>query len=160
MVKVGPDMESWDGRASGFGYWTDGKIVGFSQTHLSGAQGKYGNIRVMPVTGPFVLGDVASPRQQEVNHPGYYATTLNRWNTRVELTATRRVALNRYTFANAGEAHISVDIQHCLDKGARARRASTSSAAKSTSSRIARSRASDATPAAGTRAANTGSTSP
>ena len=117
MLKVGPDMESWDGRASGFGYWSDGKVLGFSQTHLSGAQGKYGNIRVMPVTGPLILGDVSSPREEEVNHPGYYATTLNRWNTRVELTATRRVALDRYTFAKAGEAHITVDIEHCLDKG-------------------------------------------
>ncbi len=117
MVKVGPDMETWDGRASGFGYWSDGKIVGFSQTHLSGAQGKYGNIRVMPVTGPLVLGDVASPRKDEVNHPGYYATTLNRWNTKVELTATRRVAFDRFTFLKAAQAHLTVDIEHCLDKG-------------------------------------------
>jgi len=118
MVKTGPDMESWDGRASGFGYWTNGRVLGFSQTHLSGAQGKYGNIRVMPVTGPLVLGDVASAREAEVNQPGYYATNLNRWNTRVELTATRRVALHRYTFAKSGEAHIAVDIAHCLNKGA------------------------------------------
>ncbi len=118
MLKTGPDMESWDGRESGFGYWSDGKVLGFSQTHLSGAQGKYGNIRIMPVTGPLVLGDVSSPREDEINQPGYYSTKLNRWNTKVELTATRRVALDRYTFAKAGEAHITVDIEHCLDKGA------------------------------------------
>ncbi len=117
MVKVGPDMETFDGRQSGFGYWTDGRIVGFSHLHLSGAQGKYGNILVMPVTGPLTLGDVKSPREDEVNQPGYYATRLNRWNTRVELTSTRRVAEHRYTFLKGGEAHITVDIAHCLDKG-------------------------------------------
>ncbi len=117
MVKTGPDMETWDGRPSGFGYWSAGRVMGFSQTHLSGAQGKYGNIRVMPVTGPLTLGDVASPRVQEVNHPGYYAARLTRWDTMVELTATRRVAVHRYTFAKAGEAHITVDIARCLDKG-------------------------------------------
>ena len=117
MVKPGPDMETWDGRPSGFGYWTNGRVLGFSQTHLSGAQGKYGNIRVMPVTGPLVLGDLASPREQEVNKPGYYAARLSRWDTTVELTATRRIALHRYTLAKPGEAHITVDIARCLDKG-------------------------------------------
>ena len=33
MAKLGPDMQSFDGRASGFGYWTNGQIVGFSHTH-------------------------------------------------------------------------------------------------------------------------------
>ena len=51
MVKLGPDMESFDHRGSGFGYSSDGAILGFSHTHLSGAQGKYGNILVQPVTG-------------------------------------------------------------------------------------------------------------
>ena len=26
MVKLGPDMESFDGRPSGFGYWTNGQV--------------------------------------------------------------------------------------------------------------------------------------
>ncbi len=117
MVKVGPDMESFDGRRSGFGYWTDGRILGFSQLHLSGAQGKYGNILVMPVTGPLPLDDIKSPRDEEANHPGYYATRLTRYDTRVELTATRRVALHRYTFPAAAESHITIDIDHCLNKG-------------------------------------------
>src|SRR5580698_6836674 len=36
MVKVGPDMESFDGRRSGFGYASSGVILGFSHLHLSG----------------------------------------------------------------------------------------------------------------------------
>ena len=117
MVKVGPDMESFDGRQSGFGYTTDGRILGFSQTHLSGAQGKYGNILIMPVTGALALDDIRSPRTAEINHPGYYATRLTRYHDFVELTSTRRVALHRYTFSTAADAHITVNISHCLGKG-------------------------------------------
>ena len=118
MTKVGPDMESFDSRKSGFGYWTDGRILGFSHTHLSGAQGKYGNILVMPVTGPLAIDDIHSPRTAEVNHPGYYATRLTRYNAFVELTSTRRVALHRYTFSTAAPSHITLNISHCLSKGA------------------------------------------
>jgi predicted alpha-1,2-mannosidase len=117
MVKLGPDMETFDGRASGFGYITGGRILGFSHTHLSGAQGKYGNVLMMPLTGPLALNDIKSPRTAEVNHPGYYAAHLTRYNTLVELTATRRVGLHRYTFPAAAESHITIDIAHCLDKG-------------------------------------------
>ncbi len=117
MVKLGPDMEIFDGRASGFGYTSGGRILGFSHTHLSGAQGKYGNILVMPVTGPLDRKDTRSPRTDEINHPGYYAATLSRYNVRAELTSTRRVGLHRYTFATAADAHITLDIAHCLDKG-------------------------------------------
>ena len=56
MVKVGPDMENFDGRRSGFGYSSYGEILGFSHLHLSGAQGKYGNVLVMPVTGDQLVG--------------------------------------------------------------------------------------------------------
>lgn len=117
LVKLGPDMESFDGRQSGFGYWTDGRILGFSHTHLSGAQGKYGNILVMPVTGPFTIGDIKSPRDEEVNHPGYYGTRLTRYNIRAELTSTRRVGLHRYTFPASTESHLTLNIDHCLSRG-------------------------------------------
>ena len=36
MLKVGPDIETFDGRRSGFGYWSNGVILGFSHLHLSG----------------------------------------------------------------------------------------------------------------------------
>ena len=86
MVKLGPDMESFDGRPSSFGYLSGGRILGFSHLHLSGASGKYGNILVAPVTGALDLADIKSPRIEEVNHPGYYAATLTRYNVRAELT--------------------------------------------------------------------------
>jgi predicted alpha-1,2-mannosidase len=117
LVKLGPDMESFDGRQSGFGYSTRGRILGFSHTHLSGAQGKYGNILVMPTTGQFQVGDLQSPRADETNHPGYYSAKLTRYNVRAELTSTRRVGLHRYTFPASQDAHLTLDISHCLSKG-------------------------------------------
>ncbi len=117
MVKVGPDMESFDGRPSGFGYVSGGRILGFSHLHLSGAQGKYGNVLMMPVTGELNLNDIKSPRTAEVNHPGYYAARLTRYDTLAELTTTRRVGLHRYTFPASKEAHLTIDIAHCLDRG-------------------------------------------
>lgn len=117
MVKLGPDMQSFDGRPSGFGYMSGGTILGFSHLHLSGASGKYGNILVMPTTGPLQHENVESPRVDEVNHPGYYAATLTRYHVRAELTSTRRVGVHRYTFLESGHAHLTVDLSHCLDKG-------------------------------------------
>jgi predicted alpha-1,2-mannosidase len=117
MVKLGPDMESFDSRPSSFGYMSGGRILGFSHLHLSGASGKYGNILVAPVTGPLDLADIKSPRSEEVNHPGYYAATLTRYNIRAELTATRRVGFHRYTFPASQQSHLTINIDHCLNKG-------------------------------------------
>jgi predicted alpha-1,2-mannosidase len=116
-VKLGPDMESFDGRPSNFGYVTSGEILGFSHLHLSGAAGKYGNILVAATTGPLDPGGIKSPRIDEQNHPGYYAATLTRYNVRAELTSTRRVGFHRYTFPDARQAHITVDVAHCLTRG-------------------------------------------
>ena len=117
MVKVGPDMETFDGRKSGFGYSSNGVILGFSHLHLSGAQGKYGNILVMPVTGPLDLNDIKSPRTDEVNHVGYYAAQLTRYNVKVELTSSRRVGFHRCTFSAAQQAHITINLAHALGLG-------------------------------------------
>jgi predicted alpha-1,2-mannosidase len=117
MMKAGPDMENFDGRLSKFGYMSGGRILGFSHLHLSGAAGKYGNVLVMPVVGPLDPGDIVSPREAEVNHPGYYAATLTRYKVRAEIAASRRVAVHRYTFPASRESHITLDLDHCLNKG-------------------------------------------
>src|ERR1700722_11635552 len=117
LVKIGPDMETFDGRKSGFGYSSNGVILGFSHLHLSGAQGKYGNVLVMPVTGPLDLGDIKSPRTDEVNRVGYYGANLTRYNVKVELTSSRRVGFHRYTFPATQQAHIVIDVAHALSMG-------------------------------------------
>jgi len=115
MVKLGPDMETFDGRQSGFGYSSHGVILGFSHLHLSGAQGKYGNILVAPVTGPLDLADIKTPRTDEVAHVGYYAAHLTRYNIQAELTSSRRVGFHRYTFPASDQAHLTLNIAHALD---------------------------------------------
>ena len=117
MVKLGPDMQNFDGRPSGFGYSSNGVILGFSHLHLSGASGKYGNILVAPTTGPLTPADIKSPRTHEQAAPGFYAATLTRYNTHAELTSTRRVGFHRYTFPASPDAHITIDINHALNKG-------------------------------------------
>lgn len=118
MVKVGPDVETFDGRRSGFGYMSSGEVLGFSQLHLSGAQGKYGNIQLMPVTGPVMIGNIHSVRVSEQASVGYYSTVLSRYHVKAELTSTRRVGFHRYTFLDpATEAHVTVNLAACLGKG-------------------------------------------
>jgi predicted alpha-1,2-mannosidase len=117
LVKVGPDMETFDGRRSGFGYSSSGVILGFSHLHLSGAQGKYGNILVAPVTGPLELSDIKTPRTDEVNQVGYYAANLSRYHVKAELTSSRRVGFHRYTFPASQQAHVTVNVASALALG-------------------------------------------
>jgi predicted alpha-1,2-mannosidase len=117
LVKVGPDMETFDGRRSGFGYSSSGVILGFSHLHLSGAQGKYGNILVAPVTGSLDLNDIKTPRTDEVNHVGYYAANLSRYNVKAELTSSRRVGFHRYTFPKSQQAHVTINVASALGLG-------------------------------------------
>ena len=102
-----PDPDHWDTS----GYESDKPIAGFSQTHVSGTggEGKYGNFRVTPQAGEVNLQDLSSPKQDETAEPGYYAVTLTKPRVRAELTATRLVAVHRYTFEAAGPAHLIID---------------------------------------------------
>jgi putative alpha-1,2-mannosidase len=94
-----------------------GRYSCFSHLHLSGAQGKYGNVMVMPVTGPLSLNDIKSVRSEEENHVGYYAAKLDRYQVKAELTSSRRVGFHRYTFLAAQEAHITINLAHALGLG-------------------------------------------
>lgn len=113
MVKLGPDLHGYGNRK---GFQSTGDVRGFSHLHLSGGSGKYDNIRVAPSTGELQPTDIHSPRSNEQASPGYYATDLTRYRVKAELTATRRVGMHRYTFADAGEAHITIDLD-LLGKG-------------------------------------------
>ena len=117
MVKVGPDMATFDSRRSGFGYSSYGYILGFSHLHLSGAQGKYGNILVAPVTGALNLTDIKTPRTDEVAKVGYYSAKLTRYRVDAELTSSRRVGFHRYTFPASRESHITVNVASALGLG-------------------------------------------
>ena len=117
MVKLGPDMATFDNRRSGFGYFSAGNILGFSHLHLSGAQGKYGNILVAPVTGVLDLTDIKTPRTDEVAKVGYYSAKLTRYNVEAELTSSRRVGFHRYTFPASQQSHITINVASALGLG-------------------------------------------
>lgn len=122
MVQLSPDTRliGWDACA-GYHY-SDTSIIGFSHTHLSGTGiGDYGDILFMPFTGevPLDSGEVANidsgyrsrfNRETENARPGYYNVELTDYDIDVELTATRRTGVHRYTFPEADKAGIMIDL--------------------------------------------------
>ncbi|MFL6240228.1 MAG: GH92 family glycosyl hydrolase [Actinomycetes bacterium] len=118
MVTPGPatTLQRGDDPVNYVGYaYQDPDIRGFALTHFSGAGIHIGGeLPMMPTTGAVRSND---PRQwsspydhaQENAHPGYYETTLRRYRTRVQLTATTRVAVERYTFPKARQANVLFD---------------------------------------------------
>ncbi len=117
MVQLSPDtrLDGWDG-CSGY-YFTDTVVYGFSHTHLSGVGiSDYGDVLFMPTTGnpQFKNTDYLSPfkKKNETASPGYYKTKLDKYNIGVELTATKRVGVHRYSYPSTKEANIIIDLQH------------------------------------------------
>ncbi len=126
MVQLSPDTRTmgWDACA-GYHY-SDSSILGFSHTHLSGTGiGDYGDILFMPYTGDVSLSPGEADlidsgyrsrfdRKTEQASPGYYSVTLTDYNVDVELTSTRRAGLHRYTFPEADQAGILIDLTHTI----------------------------------------------
>ncbi|MFD2871541.1 GH92 family glycosyl hydrolase [Mucilaginibacter ximonensis] len=117
MVQLSPDtrLEGWDG-CSGYHY-TDSVVYGFSHTHLSGTGiADYCDILFMPTTGtPQFKNTEHSSRFQKKNEfasPGYYKTKLDKYSIDVELTATTRAGMHRYSYPSTREANIIIDLQH------------------------------------------------
>ena len=118
MVTPGPATATPEGDdpVNYVGYaWQDPEIRGFPLVHFSGAGVHIaGNLPTMPTTGAVTSSDPtqwSSPysHAEEVAQPGYYAVTLDRYQTRVELTATPRVAVERYTFPATSQANVVFD---------------------------------------------------
>ena len=117
MVQLSPDtrLTGWDG-CSGY-YYTDTLVYGFSHTHLSGTGiADYCDILFMPTTGEpkFKNTEYMSgfKKKNESASPGYYETKLDKYNIGVELTATKRVGVHRYSYPNTKQANIIIDLQH------------------------------------------------
>ncbi len=122
MVQLSPDTRvvGWD--ACGGYYHADRSILGFSHTHLSGTGvGDYGDILFSPMVGSVRLdtGSLASPgyrsafrHEDEEASPGYYRVFLREKQITVELTATRRTGVHRYTFPQTDSAWLVIDLVH------------------------------------------------
>lgn len=123
MVQLSPDTRlfGWDA-CSGY-YYDDTSIMGFTHTHLSGTGiGDYGDILFMPVVGekPLIARTAENPdegyrsrfsHEQESARPGYYQVLLQDDSINVELTATLRAGLHRYTYPKTSDARLIVDME-------------------------------------------------
>lgn len=127
MVMMGPvEMGTgWD-YCSGYNY-PDNQILGFSPLHISGSGcADLGDILVMPVSGNVSKsrGDASKPgsghfstfsHQKETAQPGYYSVMLDRWDIKAEMTATPRVAWQRYTWTDAErDQRILFDLRNAI----------------------------------------------
>src|ERR1044072_5802671 len=113
MVQLSPDtrLTGWDG-CSGYHY-SDSVVYGFSHTHLSGTGiSDYGDILLMPVVDNRTTSPSHFNHQNEKASPGYYSVRLDDDNILVELTATARAGVHRYTFPATNEAGILLDLAH------------------------------------------------
>lgn len=131
MVQLSPDTQirpfkqsyKW---AAGYRY-EDTSILGFSHTHFSGAgHSDLGDVLLVPVSGDNVPLDPGDPEKthpgyrsrfshaEEVAEPGYYSVVLQDSKVRAELTATERVGVHRYTFADGAHRHILLDLRSSI----------------------------------------------
>jgi predicted alpha-1,2-mannosidase len=124
-VQLSPDTfnDEWDW-CSGY-HVSDKSIMGFSHTHLSGTGcGDLLDFLVMAGTGEVKLvpGSRTNPaegyrsrfsHELEVAEPGYYSVFLEDPKVKVELTATERTGLHKYTFPASENAWLIVDLDHC-----------------------------------------------
>jgi predicted alpha-1,2-mannosidase len=122
FARVSPDTTDPGSKYSTTGYDSNGEILGFSQTHVSGTGGssKYGNFRMTPLVGELKVGDIHFSKNEEEAAPGYYSVVLARDRIKAELTATRLCGLHRYTFSPTSEAHVLVDATSAIEVDNRA----------------------------------------
>jgi len=121
MAKLAPSTNGHYGNPSGWeavGYDTrQNSIEGFVHFH----EWQVGGVSYMPTNGELKVkpGDLDGPatgyrskfdRKNEVAQPGYYKVLLDNYGITAELTATKRVGFQRYTFPKNGQSHIILDI--------------------------------------------------
>lgn len=125
MVRLGPETSSILIRkralnTSGY-YFGDDQILGFSHTRLNGTGATDGgHFLVVPAREPvepknYRKGQTTSfSHSEELASPGYYAVNLPELGTLVELTATPRVGVHRYTFVQGQAPHLLLDVMNAL----------------------------------------------
>lgn len=136
MVQLSPDtfigsntdhesgLNPWH---SASGYWdssnyetgevvnTDVPLYGFSHTHLSGTGATdLGDILVLPYADMANTQLNSFDKANEEASAGYYKTKLNQGQIEVELSATKRVGLHKYTFVDGADRNVKFDLGHTL----------------------------------------------
>lgn len=121
LAKLGPSTNAHLGNANGWeatGYDDrDTSIEGFACLH----EFQIGGIVLAPSVGKLqtVPGSLENPdqgyrsrfdRKEEYATAGYYSVRLKDYNVKAELTATKRVGFQRYTFPKSTQSNIIFDI--------------------------------------------------
>ena len=125
MAKLGPSTNGSYGNENGW------EAVGYEDNHTS-IEGfpcfhefQIGGVMLMPVVGELktVPGTLEQPeegyrspfkKENEYATSGFYSVLLDKYDTKVELTATDRVGYQRYTFPESDESYILFDIGNQL----------------------------------------------
>ena len=117
MVELCPDTFF-----SGSGYiYHHSYIYGFSHPHKSGVGGTdFKDIMFFPLTHPEWADGQQAPQRvssrfshdKEHVEPGYYNVTLLDSDIDVELTATKRCGMHRYSYPAGVERELLVDLKH------------------------------------------------
>jgi predicted alpha-1,2-mannosidase len=132
MVQLSPDTITGGPKGPGYPYEGDNgpgysyeqtTIEGFSFTHMSGIgwYGDFGNLQVMPTTGPMKLdsGRFDHPSEgwrstyshtNECAEANYYAVTLENYGIRAEVTAAPRAGMLRFTYPQTATARIQLNL--------------------------------------------------
>ncbi|MBQ9583763.1 MAG: GH92 family glycosyl hydrolase [Bacteroidales bacterium] len=120
MVNLGPVTRHLDDACSGYSAH-DTTIAGFAFMHTSGSgwYAEFGNLLTTATTGPlqtcYGLADGSFPGYRSTFRDvdasaGYYAATLDRYDTRVECTASPRCGALRFTFPASDISRIQSDL--------------------------------------------------
>ncbi|OQD43144.1 alpha-mannosidase [Croceivirga radicis] len=115
MVNLNPDTEVDGAWGSGYRYITD-TIRGFSHIHAWQMAG----LTVMPIskekgaTFSYTKYHSSFSHDKEVVAPGYHKVELDRYNSTVELTSTKRVGFHKYQFDNTKENQLVIDLEGIL----------------------------------------------
>ena len=120
MVQCSPQtrLTGWDG-CSGY-HFSDEVVHGFAHTALSGTGvSDYGDVLIMPhlhdfTVDPYEMGTsfpTGMDKSSEIASPGYYSVELQN-GIDVELSATERVGVHRYTNHSDTNLAILLDLGH------------------------------------------------
>jgi len=119
MMQIGADTRS---NGSGY-YYGDNAILGFSHLHKSGGGcADFLDILFMPLRlnqNTDSIRELRSQNQQslfdhrdEKAEPGYYSVELYNKQLSVELTASLRCGLQRYTYRSGGKMPVLIDLKY------------------------------------------------
>lgn len=126
MIQPSPDtrIDGWDA-CSGYHY-SDTLMNGFTQSHLSGTGcADLGDFLFMPTVGKQELDPQVDSVQnrpfaskfsheRETARPGYYSVLLERYGINVEIAASERSAIYRFTYPQSSDPGMILDIDYSI----------------------------------------------